>query len=85
MRMTERKKANVFEMKTLRSMTGLTRRYRITNEEIRRKTGGKTKIEYRIDRSNLREFGQMESKLSVLCLLASLFMGYKEKIMKITK
>ena len=36
---TERRKVNVLEMKFLRSLVGVSRMYRVTNEEVRRRAG----------------------------------------------
>ena len=60
MRVAERQKVNVFEMKCLRSMAGVTRMDRIRNEEIQQRTGVTIDLACRIDRNVLRWFGHME-------------------------
>ena len=39
MKVTERQKLNVFEMKCLRSMLGVSRLHRVRNEVVRARTG----------------------------------------------
>ena len=60
MRVAERQKVNVFEMKCLRSMAGVTRMDRVRNDEIRRRTGVTMDLACRVDRNVLRWFGHME-------------------------
>ena len=57
---TEKKRLNVLEMRCLRSMCGVTRRDRIRNEEIRRRTGVLRELAGRADQSLLRWFGHVE-------------------------
>lgn len=59
-RAAERQKLNVFEMRCLRSMAGVTRLDRIRNEEVRRRTGVGRELATQVDRSVLRWFGHME-------------------------
>ena len=56
----DRRKLNVVEMRCLRSMCGVTRRDRIRNEEIRRRTGVGRELAGRADQSRLRWFGHIE-------------------------
>ena len=56
----EKKRLNVLEMRCLRSMCGVTRRDRIRNEEIRRRTGVLRELAGRADQSLLRWFGHVE-------------------------
>ena len=57
---TERNKLNVFEMKCLRSMCGVTRLDRIRNEEVRERTGVRKELAVRVDGNVLRWFGHVE-------------------------
>ena len=50
----EKRCLNVFEMKCLRPMVGVTRWERIKNEEIRRKAGIKETLAEKVDRRVLR-------------------------------
>ena len=56
----EKRRLNVFEMSCLRSMCGVTRLDRITNEEIRRRVGVEVELSERVNRSVLRWFGHVE-------------------------
>ena len=60
MSVKDRRKLNVMEMRCLRSMCGVTRRDRIRNEEIRRRTGVTRELSGRADQSVLRWFGHVE-------------------------
>ena len=60
MKVTERQKLNVFEMKCLRSMTGVSRLDRIRNEVVRARTGVRRELAGRVDMNVLRWFGHME-------------------------
>ena len=60
MKVTERQKLNVFEMKCLRSMTGVSRLDRPRNEVVRARTGVRRKLATRVDMNVLRWFGQVE-------------------------
>ena len=53
-----RRRLNVFEIKCLRPMVGVTRWDRIRNEEIRRRAGIEETLSEKVDR---RVFGQLES------------------------
>ena len=58
MKVTERQKLNVFEMKCLRSMTCVSRLDRVRNEVVRARTG--VRREFRVDVNVLRWFGHVE-------------------------
>ena len=60
LRERERKKLNIFEMRCLRSMIGVTRRDRVRNTVIRESTGMNVDLSGRADKSVLRWFGHME-------------------------
>ena len=60
MRVAERQKVTVFEIKCFKSMVGVTRINRIRNEEIQQKTGVTVDLGGRIDRKVLRWFVHME-------------------------
>ena len=53
----ERRKVNVLEMKCLRSLVGVSRMDRVTNEEVRRRAGIETELASRADQRVLRWFG----------------------------
>ena len=56
----ERKKLNVFEMRCLRGMIGVTRLDRVRNVAVRERTGVERVLAGRVDMSVLRWFGHME-------------------------
>ena len=58
--MAERQKLNVFEMKCLRSMTGVSRLDRVRNEVVRARTGVRRDLAARVDVNVLRWFGHVE-------------------------
>ena len=60
MEVTERQKLNVFEMKCLRNMTGVSRLDRVKNEVVRAKTGVRRELAARVDMNVLRWFGHVE-------------------------
>ena len=60
MKATERQKLNVFEMKYLRSMTGVSRLDRVRNEVVRARTGVRRELAARVDMNVLRWFGHVE-------------------------
>ena len=60
MKVSDRQKLNVFEMKCLRSMTGVTRMDRIRNEVVRQRTGVEVDLASRVDMNVLRWFGHVE-------------------------
>ena len=60
MKVTERQKLNVFEMKCLRSMTGVSRLDRVRNEVVRARTGVRRELAARVDMNVLRWFGHVE-------------------------
>ena len=55
MKVTERQKLNVFEMKRLKSMSGVTRLDRVRNEIVRARAGN-----WQLDMNVLRWFGHVE-------------------------
>ena len=59
LRETERRRLNVFEMKCLIPMVGVSRWYRITNEEIRKRAGIKKTRAEKVDKKVLRWFGHL--------------------------
>ena len=60
LRVAEKRRLNVLEMKCLRSMSGVTRLDRIRNEEVRRRTGVVSELAERADQRVLKWFGHME-------------------------
>ena len=60
MKVGERQKLNVFEMKCLRSMAGVSRLDRFRNEEVRGRTGVRRELADRVDMNVLRWFGHVE-------------------------
>ena len=60
MRSAERRKVNVFEMKCLRSLVGVSRMDRVRNEEVRRRAGIKRELVSRVDHRILRWFRHVE-------------------------
>ena len=60
MKVSERRRLNVFEMKCLRSMAGVSRLDRIRNEEVRERTGMRKELADRVDMNVLRWFGHVE-------------------------
>ena len=60
MKERERQKLNVFEMRCLRSMCGVSRWDRLRNEEVRERTGVTMELPNRVDRNVLRWFGHVE-------------------------
>ena len=60
MKVTERQKLNVFEMKCLRSLTGVSRLDRVRNEVVRTRTGVRREMAARVDMNVLRWFGHVE-------------------------
>ena len=60
MKVTERQKLNVFEMKCLRSMTGVSRLDRVKNEVVRARTDVRRKLAARVGMNDLRWFGYVE-------------------------
>ena len=54
MKVTERQKLNVFEMKCLRSMTGVSRLDRVRNEVVRSRTGVRGELAARVAMNVLR-------------------------------
>ena len=60
MRSAERRKVNVFEMKCLRSLVGVSRIYRVRNEDVRRRAGIERELTSRADQKVLRWFGHLD-------------------------
>ena len=60
MKVNERQKLNVFEMKCLRSMTGVSWLDRVMNEVVRARTGVRRELAARVDMNDLRWFGHVE-------------------------
>ena len=60
MKVTERQKLNVFEMKCLRSMTGVSRLDSVRNEVVRARKGVRRELAARVDMNVLRWFGPVE-------------------------
>ena len=56
MRSAERRKVNILDMKCLRSMVGVSRMDRVTNEEVRRRAGIERELACRADQRELRWF-----------------------------
>ena len=52
-------KLNVLEMKCLRSLVGVSRMYRVRNEEVRRNVGIERELGSRADQRVLRWFGHV--------------------------
>ena len=68
LRSAERRKVNVLEMKCLRSLVGVSRMDRVTNEEVRMRAGIESELASRADQRVLRWFGHVERMGE--CLLA---------------
>ena len=60
MRRSERRIVNVLEMKCLRSLVGVSRMYRVRNEEVLRTAGIERELANRADQRVLRWFGHVE-------------------------
>ena len=60
MRSAERRKVNVLEMKCLRSLVGVSRMNRVSNEEVSRRAGIERELASRADQRVLRWFGHVE-------------------------
>ena len=60
MKVTERQKLNVFEMKCLRSMTGVSRLDGVRNEIVRERTGVRRELAARVDMNVFRWSGHVE-------------------------
>ena len=60
MKERERQKLNVFEMRCLRSMCGVSRLDRLRNEIVRERTGVRKELADRVDVNVLRWFGHVE-------------------------
>ena len=62
MRITERRKVYVLEMKCLRSLVGVSRMDTVRNENVRRTAGIERELASRADQRVLRWFGHVERK-----------------------
>ena len=60
MKVSERRRLNVFEMKCLRSMAAVSRLDTFRNEEVRERTGVREELASRVDMNVLRWFGHVE-------------------------
>ena len=60
MRSAERRKVNVFEMKCLRSLVGVSRMDRVRNDEVRRRARIERELASRADQRVLRWLGHVE-------------------------
>ena len=60
MRSAERRKVNVFEMKCLRSLVGVSRMDRVRNEEVRRRAGIERELASRAAKRVFRWIGHVE-------------------------
>ena len=60
MRRAERRKVNVLEMKCLRRLVGVSRMDKVSNEDVRRRTGIERGLASRADQRVLRWFGHCE-------------------------
>ena len=68
MKVAEKQKVNVFEMKCLRSRAGVSRVDRVRNEVVRVRTGVRNELAARVDMNVLRWFGHVE-RMENGCLL----------------
>ena len=59
-KVTERLKLNVFEMKCLRSMTGVSQLDRVRSEVVRARTGVRRELAARVEKNVSRWFGHVE-------------------------
>ncbi|XP_068202029.1 uncharacterized protein [Palaemon carinicauda] len=60
MKVTERQNLNVFEIKCLRSMAGVSRLDKVKNEVVRVRTGVRNNLAARMDMNVLKWFGHVE-------------------------
>ena len=60
LKVEEREKLDVAEMKCLRSICGVTRMDRVRNEVVRERVGVSEKLSKRVDRKVLKWFGHVE-------------------------
>ena len=60
LRVKERRKLDVMEMRCLRSMCGVTRMDRLRNEVVRERVGVDEKLSERVDRKVLKWYGHVE-------------------------
>ena len=57
---------NVFEIKCLRSLVGVSRMDRVRNEEVRRRAGIERELASRADQRVLRVFGHVKEWMSTV-------------------
>ena len=74
MKSAERRKVNVFEMKCLRSLVGVSRMDRISNEEVRRRAGIEKELANRADKREFRWFGHVE-RMDEYCMARRVLMA----------
>ena len=72
-RSAERRKANVLEMKCLKSLVGVSRMDRLRNEEVRRRAGIERELASRGDQRVLRLFGHVE-RMDEYCMARRVLM-----------
>ena len=65
-RSAERRKANVLEMKCLRSLVGVSRMDRVGNEEVLWRAGIQKELASRADQRVLRWFGHVKKWMSTV-------------------
>ena len=79
MRITERRKVNVLEMKCLRSLVRVSRMDRVRNEEVRGRAGIERELASRADLRVLRWFGHVQRmdqyRMTLRALLAEVSEG----------
>ena len=66
MRSAEGMKVNVLEMKSLRSLVGVSRMDRVRNEEVRRRAGIESELVNRANHRVLRWFGHVKEWMSTV-------------------
>ena len=74
MRIAERRKVNVLQMKCLRSLFGVSRMDRVRNEEVRRRAGIEMELASRADQRVLRWFGHVE-RMDDCCMARRVLMA----------
>ena len=74
MRSAERRKVNDLEMKSLRSLVGVSRMDRVSNEEVRRRAGIERELASRADQRVLRWFVHVE-RLDEYCMARRVLMA----------
>ena len=74
MKSSQRRQMNVFEKKCLRSLVGVSRMYRVRNEEVRRRAGIERVLASRSDQRALRWFGHVE-RMDEYCMARRVLMA----------